>query len=189
MEINVGISNRHIHLKKEHKDILFGENYELKIKKELSQHGQYACEETLTIKTDNGEIKNVRVLGPLRNYTQVEISKTDAYTLKINPPVRESGDLKGSETVMLIGPNGTLEAKESAIIASRHIHINTNDLEKYNLTNNEKVKIKIFGEKGVILDNVKIKSDETYTLELHIDTDDANAFLLKNGDIVKIEKE
>ena len=90
---------------------------------------------------------------------------------------------------MLIGPNGTLEAKESAIIASRHIHINTNDLEKYNLTNNEKVKIKIFGEKGGILDNVKIKSDETYTLELHIDTDDANAFLLKNGDIVKIEKE
>lgn len=188
MKIKVGISNRHIHLKKEDCALLFGENYNLTFKNSLTQTGQFSCEETVTIKTEKSEIKNVRILGPLRDYTQVEISKTDAYSLGINPPVRDSGSLMNSETVTIIGPVGSIVAKESTIIANRHIHINTDDLENYGLQDGEIVSIKIDGEKSGIINDVTVKSHPTFTFELHIDRDDANAFLLENGDIVEIIK-
>ena len=108
MNINIGISNRHVHLKKEHLDILFGLDYNLTHLKDINQPGQFACKEKVTLKTDKDIIDNVRVLGPIRPYTQVEISKTDAFKLGLNPPIRKSGDLKGSESVTIIGPNGTL---------------------------------------------------------------------------------
>ena len=182
MKIKVGVSNRHVHLKQTDLDILFGK--ELTIKNKLNQPGQFACNETVTIKTEKAEISNVRVLGPVRNYTQIEISKTDAYKLGINPPVRTSGDLDGSEEVTLIGPNGKIKTN-GCIIADRHIHITYADKQKYNFP--DKVNVKIDGEKQGIIE-VNIKPSEVAFYELHLDTDDANAFLLKNEDEVEILK-
>ena len=185
-KVKVGVSNRHIHLNKQDLEALFGPNFELEVDRYLVQSGEYASKQKVTLKTPAGEITNVRVLGPLRNYTQVEISKTDAYKLKINPPVRTSGDLENSERITIVGPNGEVTKESNCIIANRHIHVNSNDLLKYNLDLNKTYKVKVGGIKGGILDNVVLKLKDTYNLELHIDTDDANAFLIANGDEVEI---
>lgn len=183
IKIPVGISNRHVHLTKENVDILFGKNYNLKKRRDLSQTGQYACEEIVTLKNKDKLIEHVRVLGPVRNYTQVEISKTDAIYLELNPPIRNSGDLEGAETITIIGPKGEIECKNSCIIATRHIHINSSDYP--NLKDNDIVKLKT--RDNVIMDNVYIKKDPTFVLELHIDKDDAEKFGLENGDVVILE--
>lgn len=180
MKITVGVSNHHVHLKQSDLDILFG--CELTKKSDLKQPGQFASNEVLTIKTDKAEINNVRVLGPVRDYTQVEISKTDAYKLGLNPPVRSSGCLDNSEIVTLIGPKGTIKTS-GCIIADRHIHITYEDKEKYKLP--DKVNVKIEGEKPGIIE-VNIKPSNVAYFELHLDTDDANAFLLKNNMEVEI---
>ena len=185
MKISIGVSNRHVHLNEEHLKILFGEDYKLEKKNDLTQPGQYASTAVVTIKTDKSEINNVRVLGPVRTYTQVEISKTDSYKLGLNPPVRNSGDLENSEVVTLIGPKGSVKTN-GCIIAARHIHLMPNQISLYGLEGKEKVNVKLDGEKGGIINNVYLKpSDEAY-LELHLDTDDANAHLVKNGDIGEI---
>ena len=183
IEIPVGVSNRHVHLTKENVDILFGKDYELKVRRYLKQTGQYACEEVVSIKNNDKVIENVRVLGPVRKYTQVEISKTDANYLKLNPPIRNSGDLEDSEDITIIGPKGEINCKNSCIIASRHIHINSKDY--LNLKEDDIVKIKVNDE--VIMDNVHIKKDPSFVLELHIDKDDASKFNLENNDIVTLE--
>ena len=188
MQIQVGVSNRHIHLKKEDLKILFGEGYELTFLKDLKQPGQYACNEKLTIKTDKGEITNVRVLGPVRNYTQVEISKTDAFKLGLNPPVRTSGDLKESSPITIIGPKGVLNLNEGCIIADRHIHITEKQMEEFGLNGLAQVSVKVDGVKGGILDHVNLKIADNSYFELHLDTDDANSHLIKDGDIVEIIK-
>lgn len=180
MKIKVGVSNRHVHLKQKDLDILFGKD--LTVKSNLTQPGQFACNETVTIKTNKSEINNVRVLGPVRNYTQIEISKTDAYKLGINPPVRTSGDLNDSEIVTLIGPKGSIETN-GCIIADRHIHITYEDKKKYNIP--DKINIKINGTKKGIIE-VSVKPSDVAFFELHLDTDDANAFLIKNGDEVEM---
>ena len=185
MEIKVGVSNRHIHLNKEDLTYLFGD-IDLEKRNDLSQTGEFASTLTLTIKTDKGELENVRILGPIRLYTQIEISKTDAYKLGINPPVRSSGETYKSAPITLVGPNGELKLDEGCIIANRHIHLTKQDREKYNLENVDKVKVLVEGEKGGLLDNVYLKENESYVFEFHIDTDDANANLLKTGDSVKI---
>lgn len=186
MKVSIGVSNRHVHLTKEHIDILFGNNYILKKRNDLTQPNQFASTETVTIKSTKAEINAVRVLGPVRDYTQVEISKTDAYKLGINPPVRNSGDLKGSCPITIIGPKGCVDLKEGCIIATRHIHILPSQLKAYGLENVEKVSVKLDGEKGGIISNVYLKESENSFLELHLDTDDANAHLIKNGDIGEI---
>lgn len=180
MKIKVGVSNRHIHLKQSDLDILFGGV--LTKRNDLSQPLQFAANEVLTIKTAKSEISNVRVLGPVRDYTQVEISKTDAYKLGLNPPVRSSGHLDNSEVVTLIGPNGSITT-DGCIIADRHIHITYADKEKYNFP--DQVQVKIDGEKKGTIE-VDVKPSAEAFFELHLDTDDANAFLLKNGDEVEI---
>lgn len=185
MKVKVGISNRHVHLTKEVKNILFGD-IELTKRNDLSQIGECAYNETIILKTDKEEITNVRVLGPLREYTQVEITKTDAYKLGLNPPVRNSGDLKGSESITLIGPKGEYHLNEGVIIATRHIHMSPLEAGTYMYENNQKVKVEVYGEKPGLLENVYIKIKEGYSLELHLDTDDANAFLLQNGDEVEV---
>lgn len=186
MKVSIGVSNRHVHLKEEHLKILFGNDFNLEKKNDLTQPGQYASTSLVTIKTNKSEISNVRVLGPIRPYTQIEISKTDAYKLGLNPPIRDSGDLKGSSPITIIGPNGTLELEEGCIIPTRHIHILPNQVSMYELEGKDVVNVKIDGEKGGILNNVHLKvSDEAY-FELHLDTDDANAHLIKNGDIGEI---
>lgn len=188
IKIPVGVSNRHIHLTKESVEILFGEGYELNKKSDLTQPGQFASNEVLTIKTEKSEISNVRVLGPTRSYNQVEISKTDAYKLGINPPVRKSGDVIGSAPITIVGPKGEINLEEGCIIANRHIHISKEDSILYNLKEDEEIMIKIDTEKGGILTNVYCKITDEAFLELHLDTDDANSHLLHQGDIVTIIK-
>lgn len=186
MKVQVGISNRHVHLTKEHLEILFGENYNLENIKDLKQPGQFASSSLVTIKTEKNEIKNVRVLGPVRDYTQVEISKTDAFKLGLNPPVRESGNVEGSEPITIVGPSGTLNLEEGCIIADRHIHITPKQKEIYGFSNKDKVNVLLGGEKGGILFNVSLKVSEQSYFELHIDLDDANAHLVNQNDIVEI---
>lgn len=187
MEVSIGVSNRHVHLKKEDLEILFGVGYELEFYKPLKQPGQFASCDKVTIKTEKSEISNVRILGPVRNYTQVEISKTDAFKLGINPPVRTSGDLKGSAGITIVGPKGTLKLNEGCIIADRHIHITPSQVKEFGLDKDE-VSVKINGIKGGILEQVHLKIDENSYFELHLDTDDANAHLISDGDIVEIIK-
>lgn len=186
MKIKVGISNRHIHLTKEDYKILFGEE-ELIKRNDLTQPNEFASTSTVTIKTEKDKIEKVRVLGPFRPYTQVEVSVTDTYKLGIKKIVRTSGDLKDAETLTIEGPQGVITRK-CAIIAERHIHINNDDLKKYNLDPNKLYKIKINTEKGAILENIHLKVKENYNLELHLDTDDANANLLNNKDEVELIK-
>jgi len=186
MEIKVGISNRHIHLKKEDLEILFGVGYELSMYKKLNQTNQYASYDKVTIKTDKGEISSVRVLGPVRSYTQVEISKTDAFKLGINPPVRTSGDLENSSPIIIVGPKGILSLNEGCIISNRHIHITPSQMEELGLNDVEEVCLKVDGIRGGILEHVRLKVDENAYFEAHLDTDDANAHLINDGDILEI---
>ncbi len=180
----VGVSNRHVHLTQEVFTQLFGTST-MEHLRDLNQIGQFASQHTVTLKNGERCIPNVRVLGPFRSYNQVEISKTDAYTLKLNPPIRTSGDLDGAETITLCGPCGEVTLPNSCIIANRHLHINTKDVEKYHVTNKQKITVHVNTEKpGDIEAFVKV-SDDGY-FELHLDTDDANAFLLTNGDEVTV---
>ena len=186
MKISVGVSNRHVHLTNEDYKVLFGDTPFTK-KNDLKQPGMFSSNLTVTIKGPKRSIENVRVLGPLRSYTQVEVSKTDSYTLGIDPPVRNSGELDDAFEITIIGPNGTV-TKNVAIIAARHIHVDKNIRKEYNLEGIDKVSVKISGEKSGIIDNVYLKDSEEAYFELHLDTDDANAHLLKQDDIVEIIK-
>ena len=186
MKVSIGVSNRHVHLKKSDFEILFGEDNKLEIDREMSQPGQYASKNFVSLKTDKNTIENVRVVGPLREYTQIEISKTDAYFLGLNPPIRDSGDLLGSEHITLVGPKGELRLEEGCIIADRHIHITPKQMQLYNLSDKKTVNVKLYGEKGGIITNVHLKVQDNAFFELHLDTDDANAHLIKQGDIGEI---
>lgn len=186
MKISIGVSNRHVHLTKEHLEILFGEGFELVNLKNLHQPTNFVSDSFVTLKTEKSTIEHVRVLGELRKYTQVEISKTDAYKLGINPPVRDSGDLEGSAPITLIGPNGEVNLKEGCIIATRHIHITPAQMKEFGFEGKKEVSIRLGGEKGGIIDHVHLKVDELSYFELHLDTDDANAHFIKEGDIGEI---
>lgn len=186
MKVTVGISNRHVHLTKEHLNILFGENYQLENVKNLNQPTQFASNSFVTLKTNKGILEHVRVIGDLRNYTQVEISKTDAYMLGLNPPIRDSGDLENSEAITLIGPKGEISLNQGCIIANRHIHITSKQMELYGLQGKEEVNVLVNGSKGGMMFHVHLKVSELSYFEMHIDTDDANAFQLKQGDVVTI---
>lgn len=188
LEVPVGVSARHIHLTREDLDILFGAEYQLNKKKDL-MGGQFAAEECVTIVGNNlTTIENVRILGPIRKKTQVEISKTDSIKLGLNAPIRESGELEGSSSITMVGPKGAIVLKEGCIIAKRHIHMSPLDSKKTGINDNDIVKVKVPGERGGVLDNVQVRVDRTFTLEMHIDTDEANAFGIKCGSIVEIVK-
>lgn len=182
MKIRVGVSNRHIHLCKEDADILFGENYQFNKRNDLTQIGEYACEEVVKVSTDKYEFPYVRVLGPLRNYTQVEVSLDDSKLLGINPPVRDSGDLDNSESVWLEGPNGKIFKKNCCIRANRHIHCSK--LDNIGFNNEDIVKV---NANGIIMEDVHIKEKDSYVLELHIDKTDAALFGLNTGDYIDLE--
>jgi len=185
--IPVGISNRHIHLSREHINILFGEGYELTPMKDLSQPGQYACKEQLTIVGPSlRPIEKVRVLGPERPDSQVEISRTDSYVLKVKPPVRESGKIAGSAPVTIIGPKGIVELKEGCIIANRHIHMSLEDGKRFGVNDNEYVTVDVNSERRTRFYDVQVRVSDKFSLEMHLDTDDANAAAIKNGDKVSI---
>ena len=187
--VPVGISNRHIHLTKEHVELLFGKGYELTPCKELSQPGQYACKEQLTIVGPSlRPIEKVRVLGPVRSASQVEISRTDSYTLKVAPPVRESGKIAGSASITVIGPKGVLTLDEGCIIANRHIHMSPDDAARFGLKDNDLVDVDVKSERPTRFFDVQVRVHKDFRLEMHLDTDDANAAALKNGDRVSIVK-
>ena len=188
-DIPVGVSNRHIHLTKEDMETLFGAGYELTHLKDLSQPGQYACKETLTIVGPSlRPIENVRVLGPLRKASQVEISRTDSFTLKVKPPVRESGSLAGSAPITIIGPKGVVSLKEGCIIANRHIHMSPADGAKYGVNDGDYVTVDAVGERRTRFYDVQIRVSDKFRLEMHLDTDDANAAGLNGKSLVKIVK-
>mgnify|MGYP003294047730 CR=1 FL=1 len=190
-DIPVGVSNRHIHLTKEDVETLFGPGYELTKKKDLSQPGQFACNETLTlIGPSLKAIEGVRVLGPVRKASQVEISKTDMFTLKVKAPVRESGDVKGSAPITIVGPKGLVQLKEGCILANRHIHMSLEDAARYGVKDGDYVSVETKGDgKRTKLYDVQIRASEKFVLEMHLDTDDANACGIGNGAKVKLVKE
>ena len=187
MKVTLGISNRHVHLTEENYKKLFGDE-PFNVVKYLVQPGQFASDKFVTLKNGEREIKHVRVLGPIRDYTQVEISRTDSYVLKLNPPIRNSADLKDSSPITIVNEeNGReINLNEGCIIANRHLHIHPDEAKELNLEDAKKVKIKIGGEKGGILENVHVRISTRAKYELHLDTDDGNAFNVKTGDEVEI---
>ena len=188
-DIPIGISNRHIHLTREHVDILFGKGYQLTKIKDLSQPGQYACKEQLTIIGPSMRaIEGVRVLGPERKASQVEISRTDSYVLKLKPPVRESGDIKGSSPITIIGPKGIVTLTEGCIIANRHIHMSVDESERFGVRDGDYVDVELCGERRSLFYDVQIRVHKDFRLEMHIDTDDANAAGVANGFCGKLIK-
>ena len=174
--IPIGVSNRHIHLSKNDLETLFGVGYELTPIKELSQPGQYACKEQLTIIGPSMRpIENVRVLGPVRKASQVEISMTDSYVLKVKPPVRESGNIKDSAPIRIVGPKGVVELNEGCIIANRHIHMSPDEAKVFGLNDGDYVDIDVNGKRKTRWFDVQVRVHKDFRLEMHVDTDDANS--------------
>ncbi len=184
--IKVGVSARHVHLSQKDLETLFGEGYELTPKKML-MGDQYAAEECVTLVSPSlRTIEGVRVLGPVRKESQVEVSRTDTFKLKVSPPVRPSGELKGAAPMALVGPKGSVFVNECCIIANRHIHMTPQDAQKYGIKDNDVVDVEIQNSKPTKFYNVQVRVREDFNTEMHIDTDDANACAIKTGDRVKI---
>lgn len=186
--VPIGVSARHIHLTQEHVEILFGKGYQLTKKKEL-MGGQFASNELVTIVgLKLRAIENVRVLGPVRSKSQVEISATDAIKLGVKAPVRLSGDLKGSAPIAVVGPKGVVYLEEGCIIAQRHIHMSPKDAMAAGVKDKDIVSVKADNERGTVFNHVQIRVDDSFTLEMHIDTDEANAAKISTGQTVTIMK-
>lgn len=184
--IPVGVSNRHIHLSAEHMEILFGRGKSLTKKKELNQIGEFAAEETVTLVGPKGTMRGVRILGPLRSFTQIELSLTDAFGLGIKPPFRNSGDIKGSAGIVVVGPCGAVTLQEGVICAIRHIHMNCETAQRFGVRDGDVATVSFDGIRGGTLKEVLIRVQEHFRLEMHVDTDEANALGLKNGDTVTL---
>ncbi len=186
--VPVGVSARHVHLTQEDVETLFGKGYSLTKKKEL-MGGQYAAEECVTIVgLKLRAMENVRILGPVRKASQVEISATDSIKLGIKAPIRESGDIKNSAPIALVGPKGVVYLNEGCIIAKRHIHMSPKDAQAAGVKNGDIVSVKTENDRGIIFNHVLIRVDDSYTLEMHIDTDEANAASIITGSSVNIIK-
>ncbi len=184
--VPVGVSARHVHLTQEHVETLFGKGHELTKKKTL-MGGQFAAEECVTIVgLKLRAIESVRVLGPVRKASQVEISATDAIKLGINAPIRESGNVAGSAPIAIVGPKGAVYLNEGCIIAKRHIHMSPQDATSAGVSDGETVSVKADNERATVFNNVQIRVDPSFTLEMHIDTDEANAAKITSGNTVTI---
>ena len=173
--VPVGISNRHIHLSQADLDQLFGAGYQLTPMKELSQPGQFACKETVTICGPKGAIEKVRVLGPVRKETQIEIVAGDCFKLGVKAPAKLSGDLAGTPGITVVGPRGSVQTAQGLIVAQRHIHMAPADAQAYGVQDGQIVKIRVSGLRGGIYDNVAIRVTTSSKLECHLDTEEANA--------------
>jgi len=178
LQVMIEGSGRHIHITKECLEALFGAGYELEVKKYLSQPGEFASTAKVDVVGPKGTLKGVSILGPCRKFTQVELSFTDARILGINPPIRESGNIEGSAPVTLVGPEGTVELKEGAIVAKRHLHITPKDAEEFGIQDREIVQIKVGGERALIFDEVVARVSENYATAVHLDYDEVNAAAL-----------
>ena len=187
-QIKVGVSQRHIHLSREDLDTLFGKGYELTKKKTLMGR-EFASEECVTLVGPSlKSIERVRVLGPVRAKTQVEISRTDAFILKVSPPVRPSGQIEGSERLVVVGPKGSVYLKEGVIIANRHIHLTPEYAKQHGIADGDYVDVMVESIKPTKFYGVQVRVRDDFNIEMHIDTDDANSAGLRNGDIVRIIK-
>ena len=184
MIIKSALSNHHIHVTREVLDILFGKNYNLNVRRMLVQKGQFAAEETVTLIKNNKKIENVRIVGPCRKYTQVELLDRDNEFFGINAPTRKSGVLENSETLTIVGPKGEYEAKSMVIVSDTHIHMSAEDLVTFNKMNDEVVKV--ITDNNIIIEPVHIKSDETCVLEMHINKDIAESLGVETGNEVEI---
>lgn len=188
-QIKIGVSNRHVHLSREDLDTLFGKGFELTKKKTLMGR-EFASEQLVTLVGPSLKtIENVRILGPVRKHTQVEISRTDTFVLKVSPPVRPSGDIKGSEKIVIVGPKGVVYLNEGVIIANRHIHLTPEYAEKHDIKDGDYVDVMVSSIKPTKFFDVQVRVRDDFNVEMHIDTDDANAAGLKNGDLVTIIKQ
>jgi putative phosphotransacetylase len=180
--IKVEISARHVHLTRQDLDALFGDGYELKKERVLSQASDFAATDVVTVVGSKDKLEGVRIIGPCRGYTQVELSATDCYKIGVVAPIRLSGKVIGSGAVTLAGPIGEVKLKDGAIIAKRHIHADPESAGKFGLKNGQNVKLKIEGPRALIFDNVELRVGENFSLAAHIDTDEANAAGIKRGD-------
>lgn len=182
----IALSNRHIHLSKEDLEKLFGRGYELTKLKNLSQPGQYACEEKVDAIGPKGEIKGVRVLGPTRDTTQIEISVSDAFALGVSPEIRDSGKIHDTPGLKLVGPKGDTSIDEGVIIAARHIHMNSKDAKAFGVEDEDRVSIKVEGPRGLTFDEVLVRVNDDYALEMHVDVEEGNASGVKNRELVEL---
>lgn len=185
-QVPIGVSARHIHLTKEHIAILFGEGYELQVMKELSQPGQFAAAETVAVIGPKGKFDKVRILGPARPQSQLEVSRTDAFALGLQPPVRESGHIAGSPGIKVVGPAGEVELAEGVIVAARHIHFHTDRAKAWGIADKQRLTVRVSGERPLIFEDVIARVSDQFALDMHIDTDEANAAGVKTGDIGEI---
>lgn len=186
--VPIGISNRHIHVSQEDLESLFGKGYELTPMKDLKQPGQYAAKETVTILGPKGSFENVRILGPVRSKSQVEVSLSDGFRLGVKAPVRESGQLDNTPGLTVCGPKGSIDLPCGAIVALRHIHASPDVAEQMGIHDKEIVEVETCGERRCVLGNVLVRVSDKFALEMHVDTDEANACGLKNNDLVLIRK-
>ncbi len=188
MMLPIAISNRHVHLSQSDLEVLFGKGFELTKMKDLSQPGQFAANEQVDLVGPKRTISGVRILGPARKTTQAEISVTDAFTLGVAPVVKNSGDLDGTPGIKLVGPAGEVVLDKGCIVASRHIHMHTSDAENFGVKDKDVVSIRTGGPRPVVFENVLVRVNPDYGLEMHVDTDEGNAALLKNGTMVELIK-
>ncbi|SET40985.1 phosphate propanoyltransferase [Paenibacillus sp. NFR01] len=184
--VPVGVSARHIHLTQEHVEALFGAGYQLTEFKPLSQPGQFAANEQVAVIGTKSKFDKVRILGPVRPESQVEISRTDAFALGVKAPVRESGHIEGTPGITLKGPAGEVELQTGVIIAARHIHFHTSEAEAWGIKDKQMLKVRLGGERGLVLENVLARVSDKFKLDMHIDTDEANAASANNGDNAEI---
>lgn len=187
-KIPLGISNRHVHISSADLTTLFGPGAELTRLRDLFQPGQFVGEQTVTLAGPRGVIEKVRILGPLRGKTQVEISVSDCFKLGIQAPIRDSGDLQGSARITLVGPVGSVTLGEGCIIAARHIHMHPDDAELFGVRDGDRVNVKTAGPRGIVFTEVLVRVDRKYYPEMHLDVDEANAASLANGDLLEIVK-
>lgn len=189
LKVPVGVSNRHVHLSEADLAILFGDGHALTPIKDLSQPGQFASDEVVSLIGPKGRIDKVRILGPVRKQTQVEISRTDSFILGVKPPVRDSGDLKGSPGIIIEGPKGKVEIQEGVICAQRHLHLHPEEAEMLGLKDKEYISVRVQGDRALVFDQVFVRVHPQFAMDLHIDIDEANAAGLTTGDKVTIEKD
>lgn len=186
-KLPIAMSNKHIHLSQGDLEKLFGDGYELTKKKDLVQPNQFASEEKVDIVGPRGTL-TVRVLGPVRDNTQIEVSVTDAFTLGVKPMVRNSGDIDGTEGLKVVGPKGEVELEKGVIVAARHIHMHTDEAKEFGVEDGNKVRVKVDSFRGLTFDNVLVRAGDCHKLEMHVDMEEGNASGIKNGDLVEIIK-
>jgi putative phosphotransacetylase len=185
-KVPIGVSARHIHLTQEHVEALFGPGARLTELRPLSQPGQYAARETVAVFGPTGSFPKVRILGPTRKATQLEVSRTDALALGLNPPVRESGHIDGTPGIRIVGPAGEVTVDRGVIIAARHIHFHTSDAARWGIADKQRLRVRVGGERGLVFDNVIARVSDQFALDMHIDTDEGNAAGVTTGDFGEI---